>query len=909
MYQNVYCNRKAEEVFVWDDKSGLTQYPASSFKYAYKKKEGGSIKSLYGDELIKVYDYNDNDPNLLESDVPMEMKVLLELYPNSDEPSIGHRIGVIDIEVSTTGGFPSMETADKEITGISLYDYTTRTCYTFILDKDKKISNFEKEEDAWYPVGWKEPEGKEKVVIMSFDNEDDLLVSFMDKWQECNFTIITGWNVDFFDLPYLYLRLKNCLGVKAAKCLSPIGSAYMNGFSKKLTIGGMSVLDYILLYKKFSGKMEPTYALGPIGQKSVGIGKIQYHGNLNDLYKSDIKKFLEYNITDVKIVVALDRKLKFIELARSICHVGHVPYENFYMPSRYLDGAALMYLRRNGNLIAPNKPARGREEYEERLEDGEERFSGAFVKEPVPGRYNWVFDLDLTSMYPNIIISLNISPETKAAKIDKVDYSLDAQTEKLKLVLDEIDKMDKKERDKLWSDEEGKERYIQRRCIEFDTNFYVRGKLTNYRIGQTDYTSDEFKELIEKSNYSLSSNGVLYRQDRKGVIPTLLDLWFSQRVEMRKKAAQYKRDGNMELYNFYNQRQQVWKILLNSFYGVLGLPIFRFYDVDNAEAVTTTGVDIIQTTAKAINVYYKQALEVDDGDWVIYSDTDSCFVDAIPIIKKRFPETNFKNDDEMTKAIMHVTEEVQNYVNNFYNVMAKRFFNLGKHTFHAKQEVISKSSFWLAKKRYAQWIIHEEGALLKEPRLEVKGIDVVRTSFPASFRKFMDSFLRKLLTSVPKKELDDMILKFRDDVKTLDVLQIAKNTSVRFVSEDGIHNYNPEDRRPFQFVKATPAQVKACLAYNDILTMKGLEKKVEPIMHGQKIKWVYLQNNPYGLDALALKGDGNDADELLEFVNQYVDRKKMFEQELKSKLIDFYDVFKWEFPNSSMGIASNFFEF
>jgi hypothetical protein len=294
---------------------------------------------------------------------------------------------------------------------------------------------------------------------------------------------------------------------------------------------------------------------------------------------------------------------------------------------------------------------------------------------------------------------------------------------------------------------------------------------------------------------------------------------------------------------------------------------------------------------------------------VIYSDTDSCFVDSIPIIKKRFPDIDLNNDDEMTKAIMSVTTEVQTYVNQFYNVMAKRFFNLNKHTFDAKQEVISKSSFWLAKKRYAQWIIHEEGALLKQPRLEVKGIDVVRTSFPASFRKFMDSFLRKLLTSVPKKELDEMILKFREDMKTLDVLEIAKNTSVKFVSQDGVHNYNPEDRRALQFVKGTPAQVKACLAYNDLLMKMGLEKENEPIHHGQKIKWVYLQDNQYGLDALALKGDGNDPDEILNIINQLVDRKKMFEQELKSKLIDFYDVFKWTFPNPSMETASQFFDF
>ena len=865
MYQNIYINKKDWIVHLWDDEKGYTSFAYP--KYAYKRQVGGPEKSLYGDELVKVYNFNENDPALFESDVPAETRILMDYYPDSDEPSNGHRLGVVDIEVSTEGGFPNMETADKEITGISLFDAITKTCYVFILDKEHKLDDHEEMVDPWLPKDWKistdEEKQKVKIVTRPFDDEDNLLMSFMDKWQECAFTIVTGWNVDYFDMPYLYNRIKHCLTAKAAKCLSPIGACYINGFSKKLTIGGISVIDYILLYKKFSGKMEPTYALGPIGLKNVGINKIQYHGNLNDLYKSDIHKFLEYNITDVKIVVALDRKLKFIDLARNICHVGHVSYESFHMSSRYLDGATLMYLKRNGGLISPNKPSQGRAEYEERLEEGEEGFSGAFVKEPVPGRYNWVFDLDLTSMYPNIIISLNISPETKVGKLEK-----------------------------------------------YSPADHIQGKIDNYRIGQTDYTPEEFKELITKSNYSVSSNGVLYRQDKKGVIPTLLDLWFQQRKDMRKKAAEYKKAGDVEMYNFYNQRQQVWKILLNSFYGVLGLPIFRFYDVDNAEAVTTSGVDIIQTTAKAINIYYKQALEQEeDGDWVIYSDTDSCFVDAVPIIRKRFPTINEQNDDEMTKAIMEVTTEVQSYVNKFYNVMAKHYFNLDKHTFDAKQEVISKASFWLAKKRYAQWIIHEEGHLLKEPKLEVKGIDVVRTSFPASFRKFMDGFLRKLLTSTPKKELDEMILKFREDMKVLPVLEIAKNTSVKFVSQDGTKNYNPESRKPFTFEKGTPAQVKAALAYNDLLQKMGLQKQFEGIHHGQKIKWVYLQENSYGLDALAMKGDGTDPDELVDLINSLVDRRMMFEQELKSKLIDFYDVFKWTFPNPSIATAANFFDF
>ncbi len=428
-------------------------------------------------------------------------------------------------------------------------------------------------------------------------------------------------------------------------------------------------------------------------------------------------------------------------------------------------------------------------------------------------------------------------------------------------------------------------------------------------------TEEEFKIFLVENKLELDKDDNIIETVGFGVVPTLLSLWFSQRKDMRKKAAEFRKAGNTELYNFYNQRQQVWKILLNSFYGVLGLPIFRFYDVDNAEAVTASGVDIIQTTAKVINLYYKNSLETDeDGDYVIYSDTDSCFVDAVPIIKKRFPNIDFNNDDEMTKAIMTVTTEVQMYVNQFYNIMAKKFFNLDKHSFDAKQEVISKSSFWLAKKRYAQWIIHKEGHLLDKPELEVKGIDVVRSSFPMAFRKFMDSFLRKLLVMAPKEELDESILKLQEEVKTLPILDIAKNTSVKFVSQDGVYDYNPGNRRPFHFEKGTPSQAKAALAYNDLIIKLGLEKTCEPIHHGQKIKYVYLKPNPYGLDGMALKGDDTDPDEILEFVNQYVDRNEMFHSELKSKFANnknqgIYDVLRWDFPNPSVKTAANFFSF
>ena len=460
MYQNIFVSKKDDTVHLWDDEQGYSSFPL--VKYAYKRHVGGEFTSIYGDELMRVFNFDNTDPNVFESDVPADIRILLDRYPDSSEPSKGHKIGVIDIEVSMEGGFPSIDEADKEITGITLYDYITSKYTTFILDKENKINDKDTTE----------------FQLKGFRNEESMLMSFLNTWQECGFTIVTGWNMNDngqsggFDMPYIYNRLKNVLGAKYAKFLSPIGVAYINQFKKTLILGGISLIDYLLLYKKFSGKNEPTHALGPIGKKIVGIDKIQYKGNLDNLYKEDIDKFIEYNLNDVRIVVALDKKLQFIELARQICHVGHVPYENFHMSSRYLDGAILMFLKQNGGRIAPNKPSRGREQYEEMIEEG---FSGAYVKEPTPGRYNWVFDLDLTSMYPNIIISLNISPETKVGKLEK---------------------------------------YLPEK--------HIRGEIETYKVGSTDYTPDEFKELITKCNYSVSSNGVLYRQPEKKIVGKII---------------------------------------------------------------------------------------------------------------------------------------------------------------------------------------------------------------------------------------------------------------------------------------------------------------------------------------------------------------------------------------------------
>lgn len=581
MYKNIYVDRKTNTLHVWDDVGGYNSVQYQD--YAYRKKDNGKYRSLYGDSLEKTTYFSPKDPSLFESDVPLDTKFLIDLYGDSDSPSTGIRTGIIDIETDISDGFPTVEKGDKTITAIALYDYISRKYIAYLLDKEQRTN---------IP-------NTDSLEVICCDNEYSLLDKFLQKWQEFSWDVVTSWNGNGFDMPYLYNRISNVMGRDNARRLSPIGICYVNKYNRRLVIAGISHLDYMELFKKYMDKKEPSYALNPIGKKYVNLGKIEFNGSLDDLYKNDIAKYIEYNINDVKIIVELDKKFQFIELARKICHVGHVSYENFEMSSRYLEGAILVYMRRNGNLIAPNKSLEGQAEYLEKVENDEEGFSGAYVKDPIPGRYDWIYDLDLTSMYPNIIISLNISPETKICKIEN------------------------------WNAEQ-----------------YANGTLERVFIMGQGYSIPEFKKFIQKHKFSIASNGCIYSTDKRGIIPSILIKWFDERKEMRKLAKKYADEKNWEQYDFYDQRQKVQKIMLNSAYGALGLSVFRFYDKDNAEAVTTTGVTIIKSAAKAINAYYTNILG-EEKDHVIYIDTDS--VGPNSIVKTNLGE--FKIKDLFNKLI------------------------------------------------------------------------------------------------------------------------------------------------------------------------------------------------------------------------------------------------------------------
>jgi len=592
---------------LWDDKKGYLQIPYK--KYAYVKHSSGNHISLYGDRLNRVTSYDKDDPTLHESDIPPMTRFLVDQYTDSDEASTGHRTMFFDIEVEVTEGFPDVQKAYNPITSIALYDCITEKYFTYCFDPHKRIENYEKGEE----------------VVEFYETEYEMLNKFFQKYLEIRPTIISGWNSEFFDIPYLYNRAVRVLGPEVANLLSPISQVIYSEYKKKHTIAGVSSLDYLQLYRQFTFTMQSSYRLDYIGEVEVGMKKVSYEGTLNDLYDNDLQTFIDYNIRDVKILVELDNKLNFIEIARGIAHLGHIPYEDINMSSRWLEGAILVYLKKLG-VVAPNKPRRPKKL-------GDEKFAGAYVQEPQSGKHDWVYDLDITSMYPSVIRSLNISPETKIGKVEgwNEEQFLKATNKKTYSL----------------NNKEGKE------------------------IGKM--TETELKDYFDKSNVSVASNGVMYRTDKKGLIPALLEKWFNERVEMRKLVKKYNEQGDKVKEEYFDRRQHIQKIVLNSLYGVLGLPVFRFYDLDNAEATTLTGQQLIKFSKRITNHFYNKELETNE-DYVIYIDTDSIFASAVPLIEKRFPNQEL-SETMMTQRIMEICQEVQDYLNTSYDYFAKKFCN------------------------------------------------------------------------------------------------------------------------------------------------------------------------------------------------------------------------------------------
>lgn len=853
MYQNIYYQRSKNLIHVWDDSKG--KYSFTYKKYAYKKNSNGKYTALDGTKLEKVTEWDEIDVEkgvMYESDVNPETKTLIDLYYESDDPSSNHRELFFDIEVSTEKGYSTPEEAWQPLTSVAFYDRVSKQSVVIIVDSKRKLQGL----------------SKKHVKLEIVQTEQELISKFLDYYVEISPSILTGWNIDYYDIPYLYNRIKNVMGKDYASLLSPIGEITLNTRNNRYRIAGVSSLDYMALYKLFSAGEEPSYSLDWISQKELGKGKTKYEGSLDYLYQTDPEKFIEYNLNDVNLVVELDEKLQLLLLARGICHKGHVPYEDIYQTTRYLDGACLTYMKRLG-IVAPNRPSHHSNE-EDSVSD---EFAGAFVKVPEPGLYEWVFDEDLAALYPSIMRTLNISPETKFGRIENFDAI----------------------KHDFWED-----------------NYTSAVAKIKSGAKQLSVPVQELRQWLIENQRTISSIGVIYNAKSAGLIPSILVTWMQERDDYRALVKKYNKEGNSEMAIFFDGRQQAMKKVNNSLYGALGSPGFRFHDLDNAESITLTGRAVITNGTEKGSEWFTKQLGV-KKDYVIYVDTDSAYMSALPIIEKMEKSMGrLLTYQEKVDITYKTSQIVEKYINDSWNEFSLKYLNSEKHFFSIKQEYVSESAFWIAKKRYAQKIISEKGVLIsqitngeKEWKLDVKGMDVVRSNFPKASREFMSNMLIDILNKVNKDVIDEKIIKYRESMKSVDILDIMLPTSIKELSKYQVK------RKPgvifTERLKGTTAHAKASLNYNDLLYYYKLDKVKPPILDGEKIKWAYLKPNNLNIDTCALKGF-NDPEEIVNFIKSNIDYDKLFESTLTNKLGDFYSALKWgSIPTNSN--INDFFTF
>jgi len=859
MYQAIHYDFKEHTYYLRDDKTGWNQfqYQPTFWKRVDEWQENAK-PVLTGGWAVPTKKFDKDNPNILEKDINKELMVLRELYYKFDDvvPE-WHNIVYLDIEIEMGGALTPeyIKVAPMPITSVALIDVTTKQKICLILDKSKEIKEYNQDGKHIIPCG----------------SEKELIKRFLDKLEELDPTIICGYNSEYFDIPYLYFRIKQQVGEDEVSRLSPIKKVNYQEFAgeNQITIGGVNHLDYMLLHKKYIMKEEPSYKLGDIGEKYVSLGKIEYEGNLNTLFKNDVNKFIDYNLRDVEIIEALEGKLKFIDLTIMISHICNIPYESIYFNTVMNEGAILKYLRREG-IISPNKPTT----HNPSLKNANVSYAGGYLLEPIPGLYFDVIDLDFTSLYPSIIKSLNLGIETLVGRI-KVDhnatYEQNHSLEKLK---------------------------------ERDPNEVVTiEKLNkeNYTLKSAKIKLGDLINYIEKNEHTISASGAIFRTDEQSVVAKILEGWFEKREHYRglkKKAGKEEDWANYKLYDLF---QHAFKILQNAMYGTFAKNGWRYTDghLICSAAITNSGQRLTQESIIYVNDTINKELGI-EKQHICISDTDSMYIVLGDLIKHRYPD--LKPEDKNGK-ILELALEIQTYSNDNLNSLSKRLFNIkpGTHYFQLKQEVICAGVLTTGKRRYAMYVTNKEGVNVEE--LDMKGLELMKSNMNKLFKKFGENLIKDVLFGKPKNQIDDSIVDFYKSLKTMDPRALGKPTGVKQISAYHIPARTGDMFSSFR-LKA-PANTKAAVRYNDLLKFKRLDKKYESIIEGDKLFIINLKQNPYNLETIGLP-NAQVPPEIEEFVKTYIDVDEIFESLLANKLKNLYLDLKWEFPTLNPNVKKFF---
>lgn len=720
-------------------------------------------------------------------------------------------IAYIDIETTCENGFPDIGTANEEIIAITLSFSNLKKKIVFgCKEYTKEIQN---------------------GIYVKCDSEEKLIEEFLKVWKNNYPDIVSGWNVKFFDIPYLVNRTAKLFGENKIKSYSPwkiMRPETIEIMGKKqqtYDMFGIAILDYLDLYKKFTYTNQESYKLDHIASIELGEKKLDYseYGSLHLLYKNNWELFIDYNVHDVDLVIALENKMKLIELAITMAYDAKVNFDDVFSQVRMWDVIIYNHLLTKG-IVIPG-----------RQESHKESIEGAYVKEPIPGFYNWVVSFDLQSLYPHLIMGGNFSPETIIDKIVSVNID---------------DLVNKK----------------------------------------TDLS------ILKENNWSMSATGQLYNRETYGFLPELMDWMFEQRKFYKSKMIQAEKDlekakasgePTKDIINDiskYKNLQMAKKISLNSAYGAIANKYCRYYDKRIAESITVSGQLAIRWIARKLNEYLNKVLKTNNKDYVIAIDTDSCYLNLDPLVKAFFKN---KSKEEIINLLDKIcSEEINKYINKSYEELAE-YVNSYSQKMIMKREAIADRGIWTAKKRYILNVWDSEGVRYLEPKLKIMGIEAVKSSTPS----FCRSKIKEALKIIMTKSQDDLI-SFITNVKSEFFAQSVEDIAF----PRGVNNLAEYRSRETIYKKGTPIHVRGSLLYNRYLDSLDLAKEYRYINEGEKIKFVYLKEpnklkeNVIAFPSILPKELG---------IHEFVDYEMQFKKTFIEPLSIILDAIKWDFEKKS----------
>ena len=600
------------------------------------------------------------------------------------------KIYALDIEVQCDNGFPSVEEAAEEMLSITVKDLITKKFF------------------VWAVREFDVPDGIEANI---FWNEKEMLSHFLEWWTLNTPDILTGWNVNLYDVPYIARRVNRVLGDKWMRSLSPWNRAnerevYVQGRKNyAYDISGINILDYLDLYRKFTYSNQESYRLDHIAFVELGQRKLDHseYENFKDFYTRDWQKFIEYNIQDVELIDRLEDKMKLLELAITMSYDAKANFEDVYSQVRMWDTMIYNYLTDRKVVVPAKKGAKK-----------DEKYAGAYVKEPIPGKYDWVVSFDLNSLYPHLIMQYNISPETLLG------------TRHPSATVDGL-------------------------------------------LGRT---------VRIDGDYAVCANGAQYRKDIRGFLPEMMEKIYNERTIYKKKMLAAKRDYEVHPsaklqrdISKFNNIQMARKIQLNSAYGAIGNQYFRYYNLSNAEAITLSGQVSIRWIENKMNVYLNKILKTEEVDYVIASDTDSIYLNLGPLV-----ESVYKGREKTDKSVVSFLNKVcdlefEKYIESSYQELAD-YVSAYDQKMIMKRENIANKGIWTAKKRYILNVWDSEGVRYEKPKLKIMGLEAVKSSTPGACRDKIKECLTVIMNE-DEESAQKFIKEFKDHFSELPVEDIS----------------------------------------------------------------------------------------------------------------------------------------